>query len=107
TAFQEARARRATAGAGPPGVGWVGSPSTVPAIRTVAEPLDRVAERIPGLTLRVVGCRSEADLPAFRHLKVSLGPAVYDRRTMIEEILGMDVGIYPIVLDEEDFCVRR
>jgi glycosyltransferase involved in cell wall biosynthesis len=106
TEFQRARAARTAGAGGSPRIGWVGSPSTVPGIRNVAEPLDRVAEKLPGLTLRVVGCRSEADLPPFRHLKVSLGPASYDQRTMIEEILDMDVGIYPIVIDEEDYCVR-
>jgi glycosyltransferase involved in cell wall biosynthesis len=106
TEFERVRAGRPPRAGGPLRIGWVGSPSTVQGIRNVAEALDRVAEKAPGLTLRVVGCREPADLPAFRFLSVSLGPAAYDQATMIEEILDMDAGIYPVVLDEEDYCIR-
>jgi glycosyltransferase involved in cell wall biosynthesis len=105
--LQRARATRPPrTEAGPVRIGWIGSPSTVRAIANVAGPLDAVAARNAGVTLRVVGCANSADLPAFRHLDLSLGPASYERATMIEELVDLDVGIFPIVIDEEDYCVR-
>jgi glycosyltransferase involved in cell wall biosynthesis len=104
--FQRVRTTRPPRADGRVRIGWIGSPSTVRAVAHVAGAIDRLAERLPSVELRVVGCRQASDLPALRHARVSLGPADYDRRVMIEEILDMDVGLYPIVIDEDDYRVR-
>jgi glycosyltransferase involved in cell wall biosynthesis len=106
TRFDEARTSAPIRSGDGVRIGWIGSPSTVAGIRNVAEPLERVAARNPGLELRVVGAAEEADLPVFRHLRVSRGPASYDEAMMIREILGMDLGLFPIVIDLEDYRVR-
>lgn len=43
--------------------------------------------------------------PAFSKLQYSILPQ-YDEQTMIGEILGMDLGLFPPPLDMEDYCSR-
>jgi len=106
TRFQQVRTERPSRADGVVRIGWVGSPSTLPAIKNVAAPLDRVAQRHPGIELRVVGCPDAGRLPAFPHLPVSLGPATYDQEDMIQEVLDLDIGIFPVPLDVDDYRVR-
>jgi len=86
-------------------IGWVGSRGTVSALRKVFQPLETVAARHPAVTLRILGCRNPRRLPPFSKLRYSILPQ-YDEQTMIREILGMDLGIFPPPLDMEDYCSR-
>lgn len=86
-------------------IGWVGSPATVCALAKVFEPLERLAQRHPGLELRVLGSGDGRDLPPFRHLRVTTLPD-YDMAVLIREVLWFDIGIFPPPMDMEDFVVR-
>lgn len=86
-------------------VGWIGSVSTVPALFRIADALDAVAARHRSMKLRVVGCPSDEALPRFRHVEVSRRGA-YDEPGMFDELVSLDVGLYPWPLDADDYRVR-
>ncbi len=104
--FDEALAAAKPRAAIPVVIGWVGSNSTVSGLHNIAPALARVAELNQEVILRVVGCTDPKQLPVFTRLRVSLGPGVYDEDVMIQEIIQMDLGVFPIVTDEEEFQIR-
>jgi glycosyltransferase involved in cell wall biosynthesis len=102
--FDAARARRAPRRDDRVILGWVGSRGTFAALEYVRDALDAVGEQFPRAELRVVGAGADFRSP-LRHLRCTARPE-YDEAAMIEEILGMDVGLYPPPLDLEDYRIR-
>lgn len=100
-AFDQRRSA-AQRGNGPVTLGWIGSPSTVCNLWLVLEAVEEVARRHPGIRLRLVGVPPGHEiLRRFRHCAVS-ARASYDEKEMIEEVLGMDIGLYPMYDIEEN-----
>ena len=106
TRFSEILASAPARDSNPVVIGWVGSDSTLRSLHHIAPVLERVAELNPNVVLRVVGCPDAQKLPALRRMKISLGPAHYDEDAMIREIIGMDMGLFPLVTDEEEYQIR-
>ena len=102
--FDEARKKCKPRNDGRIRIGWIGSPSTMSAIRNLQEPLERLFACHPNLELRVVGCGQEG-IPAFRNVRCTAIPS-YNEEDMIREVLSMDVGIFPPPFDEEDYTIR-
>jgi glycosyltransferase involved in cell wall biosynthesis len=85
-------------------IGWVGSYSTFSALQEIRAELENIAERFPQVELRVLGAEDTFD-PPLTKLRCTYRPC-YDDTSMIEEILRMDVGLYPPPLDLEDYRIR-
>lgn len=90
---------------GPLVVGWVGSTGTARALFQVHEALERLALKHPRLELRILGCGDASQLPPFQHLPYTV-LAKYDEAVMIEEMLRLDVGIFPAPFGLDDYAVR-
>jgi glycosyltransferase involved in cell wall biosynthesis len=82
-------------------IGWIGSPSTVPNLWLVLEALEEVGRRHPEVRLRLVGVPPNHDiLRRFEDIRVS-SRSSYDQESMVDEVLGMDIGLYPMFDIEE------
>jgi glycosyltransferase involved in cell wall biosynthesis len=102
-----ARARRdqeAPALGRPVRIGWVGSRGTANAVSTLVPVLEAVAARVPGCELRLVGCEATV-LPPIDGLVVSARPQ-YDEAAMIDELMAMDLGVFPAPVSLEDYQNR-
>jgi glycosyltransferase involved in cell wall biosynthesis len=86
-------------------IGWVGSRGTAGALAKVREPLRRVCARHPEVMLRVAGCRVEDAARALEGMPHTVRPE-YDEAGMIQEMLSLDIGLFPAPLDAEDYRVR-
>ena len=75
-------------------VGWIGTPHTIFNIFLIWEALERLFSRHDNLHLRMVGTGWNGNLPAFEKVKYSCRPQ-YDQAGMIEEVLAMDIGLFP------------
>ncbi len=102
-------ARRTQAGGPPPGritLGWVGSSTTAHAVAHLARPLARLCRAHPELQVRLLGVPPDHEvMTALAEVRVS-SRADYDEAAMVDEVLGMDIGLYPVTSDVEDYCVR-
>lgn len=86
-------------------IGWVGSNGTVSALDTIREPLRRLCSRHPNVELRIVGCSEPHRLAGLAGLPYSVRPT-YDEAGMIDEIVRMDIGVFPPPLDLDDYRIR-
>jgi glycosyltransferase involved in cell wall biosynthesis len=75
-------------------LGWVGSPSTTYNLYAVWEALEQLFEHYPQLELRLVGADPRL-LPPFEKVRFTLLKN-YDQRRMIDEVLGMHIGLFPL-----------
>jgi glycosyltransferase involved in cell wall biosynthesis len=77
-------------------IGWIGSPAKAFNLYVVWEALEQLFQRFANIHLRLVGTGSNLNLiPEFAKDRFSCVP-IYDERTMIDEVLAMDIGIYPL-----------
>ncbi len=77
-------------------LGWIGTPSTLYNLYAIWEALEEIGRRFPNVSLRLVGAGHDPNLrPAFENIRYSIRPS-YDQSTMIDEIFGMDVGLFPL-----------
>ncbi|MEW6323940.1 MAG: glycosyltransferase [Nitrospirota bacterium] len=83
-------------------LGWIGSPATVSALYKIWEPLEALFARHAALHLRIVGA-SPSDLPRFERVRWSCRP-VYDQQAMVEEVLAMDIGLFPLFQNDESLA---
>jgi glycosyltransferase involved in cell wall biosynthesis len=105
--FDDMRGTRSESPAGEATVvlGWVGTPSTVFHLYAVWEALEAVFARVDGLSLRLVGVGNNSELvPPFERVRSTTLPQ-YSSQDMVREVLGMDVGLFPM-FDTEDARVR-
>jgi glycosyltransferase involved in cell wall biosynthesis len=95
--FDQARQRRKQSKAGDELViGWIGSPGTAFNLYVIWEALERVFEAHSRIHLRIVGAGPTRDrLPNFENVSLSVLPT-YTRREMIDEVLNMDIGLFPM-----------
>jgi glycosyltransferase involved in cell wall biosynthesis len=103
--FDEIKARTLIRSGNELVVGWVGSSGTVQALALVRDALDRLALKYPNLRFRILGCADPLKLPKFENLQVT-ALEQYDEETMISEMLGMDVGLFPAPLGMDDYVMR-
>ena len=75
-------------------IGWVGTRSTAYNLYVAWEALERLFAKHADLQLRLIGAAPE-DLPPFERIRYTSTP-VYDQAQMIEEVLRMDIGIFPL-----------
>ena len=102
--FDRARSRKTKLMAGGRVVlGWVGSTSTVYNLYVVWEALERLFARHENLELRLIGAASDS-LPPFERVRYSC-VATYDQAQMIDEVLKMDIGLFP--LQDVEACRAR
>jgi glycosyltransferase involved in cell wall biosynthesis len=77
-------------------IGWIGSNSTAFNLYRIWEALEEIFQRHPHLQLRLVGVDPDSGvLPRFEHVSFSARPH-YTPEQMVEEVLRMDIGIYPL-----------
>lgn len=75
-------------------LGWIGTPGTTYNLFVVWEALERLFSKHSDLHLRIVGADPQK-LPPFEKVKFSLRPR-YSQTEMIEEVLEMDIGLFPL-----------
>lgn len=85
-------------------LGWIGSPATTYNLYAIWEPLERLFANHPNVTLRLVGTGSGVTLPPFERVRFTK-VATYDQQTMVREVLGMHIGLYPL-FDVQDSWAR-
>lgn len=76
-------------------IGWIGSPSTWPYVRSLMPLLQKLAQEY-GLRVRVVGAGAKAEGHGFPELEL----IEWREETEIDEVRKMDIGIMPLP-DEE------
>lgn len=88
-----------------PVLGWIGSPATLFNLYAIWEPLEALFAKYSDLTLRLVGVgRDRRLLPRFENVRYTTRP-FYSSQEMIQEILQMDIGLFPM-FDVEDSRAR-
>jgi len=86
-------------------LGWLGSFGTVFNLYEIWEALEHIFANHPNLHLRLVGGGNNKWLmPHFERVSYSVLPS-YSPRQMIDEVLKMDIGLFPL-FDVEDSRVR-
>ena len=77
-------------------IGWIGTPNTVHNLFVVWEALEHLCARHPNVRVRLVGVgRDSQGVPPFERVPYSIRSR-YSRDEMIEEVLGMDIGLFPL-----------
>src|SRR5205823_81697 len=77
-------------------LGWIGTPNTVHNLFVVWEALEHLFLRHANLHLRLVGVGPDHKwLPPFEKVVYSLRSR-YSQTQMIDEVLGMDIGLFPL-----------
>lgn len=77
-------------------IGWIGTPGTAYNLYVVWEALERLFTAHPKLHLRLVGAGFDRSrLPPFERVQFSEKP-VYTQSEMVDEVLRMDVGLFPL-----------
>lgn len=77
-------------------IGWIGTFSTAYNLYVVWEALEHLSVKYPNIHLRLVGVGpNDVRLPPFNKVKYSCRPR-YSQPEMIEEVLGMDIGLFPL-----------
>lgn len=77
-------------------IGWVGTPNTVHNLFVVWEALERLCARHLNVRVRLVGVgRDQQGVPPFERVPYSIRSR-YTRDQMIDEVLGMDIGLFPL-----------
>lgn len=84
-------------------IGWLGSRSTMKAVNSVAEALERIGQKHSEVELRLVGTGGQNI--SFQNIKVTYC-AEYNHQEMINELFGFDIGIFPPPSDDFDYLVR-
>ena len=85
-------------------LGWIGSESTRSSIERLAPILLALLTKHPRLELRLAGV-APASLPSMRHERIRFLP-VYNYDQMIVELGEIDIGIFPMPFDGDDYSVR-
>jgi glycosyltransferase involved in cell wall biosynthesis len=86
-------------------IGWIGTTASIANLSLVRDAIDEVASRHPQVELRLVGTGDDPRrVPTFAHLTPQLVPR-YAQAEMIEQVLDMDIGIFPLD-DSEGSRVR-
>ncbi len=77
-------------------LGWLGTPSTLFNLYEIWEALEIIGQRHPDATIRLVGAGHDPNLrPAFERIRYSIVES-YDQNRMIDEVLDMDIGLFPL-----------
>ena len=77
-------------------LGWIGSRGTTYNLYVVWEALEELFRVHPNLHLRLVGTgRKRVLIPPFERVRFSVRES-YGQAEMIEEVLGMDIGLFPL-----------
>lgn len=87
-------------------IGWVGSNGTSFALTNIKDALIKTSRRFNNVRLLLIGCNDQNHKSMFGNMEVVSYPDGYDEKFMIENILKMDIGIYPLTRNEEDFIIR-
>lgn len=94
--FDEMRGEVRRSGGNEIVLGWVGNPNTAYNLYAIWEPLERLFAKYPNLHLRLLGTGNDPNLfPPFEKVRHS-GLPYYDREQMVEEVLRMDIGLFPL-----------
>lgn len=86
-------------------IGWIGSTGTVNGVLKIKDVLLKILQEHSNVELRIVGCKDTTLLSCFKGLNVSWRED-YDEQQMLEELVGFDIGLYPVPVDEEDYALR-
>jgi glycosyltransferase involved in cell wall biosynthesis len=86
-------------------IGWIGSAETAYNLYNIWEELEILFEKHSGIHLRLVGVGNNRHMiPHFESVRFSILPT-YRRQEMVTEVLGMDIGLFPM-FDIEDSRAR-
>ena len=87
-------------------IGWIGSPSTIQALKKMIKPIKNIYRRHKNIELRILGAPVNAPiLNQFSDIECVV-ISDYDEATMIHEVLNFDIGIFPPPGDIEDYKIR-
>ena len=86
-------------------LGWIGTPGAAYNLYLIWPVLERLFVKHPNIRLRLIGVgHDERLLPPFERVRFSIRPT-YDQASMIEELLAVDIGLFPM-FDVEASVVR-
>jgi glycosyltransferase involved in cell wall biosynthesis len=81
-------------------LGWVGSPHTLFYLYHIYEALELIGQKYPNVVLKLIGTGKDRVLiPPFEKIKVETIP-FYDQKEMIRQVHSLDIGLYPLFLNE-------
>jgi glycosyltransferase involved in cell wall biosynthesis len=83
-------------------LGWIGSALTAGSLYRIWEPLEELFAEFPDIRLRLVGTGAPTllNIPRFEKVRWSV-LAGYDQAGMIDEVLRMDIGLFPLFRGED------
>lgn len=84
-------------------IGWIGTHSAVRALEKIKPELESVCAKFPHARLRFVGV-GKATFANWRAPITTV--AAYDEQRMVEEILAMDIGLFPPPFDAKEYAIR-
>lgn len=86
-------------------LGWIGSPATATSLFRIREPLETLFEQHQNFHLRLVGTGGPSllNIPRFEKVRWS-GLESYDHDSMIEEVLAMDIGLFPMFSGDDSLA---
>lgn len=85
-------------------IGWIGSAGTISAIESIRIPLENILTRHPEVEISLLGCPENYTL-LVQPDRFTLLPH-YNEDDMLQEILHLDIGLFPPPADLEDYAVR-
>jgi glycosyltransferase involved in cell wall biosynthesis len=105
--FDAARASSpaVTSRAGRVVIGWVGSRGTSGGLVKIRAPLMRLSARYPHVEFRLLGVSPSTAARIFGDASFSCLPD-YEEADMVREMRSLDIGLFPVPLDIEDYRVR-
>jgi glycosyltransferase involved in cell wall biosynthesis len=83
-------------------IGWIGTPKSAENLELIRPVLERIGERYPHVQLRLLGIG--ADFAPFARIP-TIARRTYDETTMVDEVLRMDIGLFPL-FDNESSVTR-
>ncbi len=86
-------------------IGWIGSTGTMGAVLGIKDQLFELCARNKNIELRIVGCDDDSLIAQLNGLPISL-LRKYDEDKMFEEIVSLDIGLFPPPFDLEDYISR-
>jgi glycosyltransferase involved in cell wall biosynthesis len=86
-------------------IGWIGSQSTIRAIFSILQPLERLFAKYPHLELRILGCPASKLKNKLRNIRFT-SLQKYSEDEMVREAILMDIGIFPAPVDIKDYRIR-
>lgn len=86
-------------------IGWVGSKSTVHALKKIKRPLEKICQKYSNVEVSILGAPDNILRKLLKKVPYKTIEN-YDENIMVEEVLKMDIGVFPPPGDIMDYKLR-